>query len=174
MTVRILSADDAHDVTMYREIRLAALLADPDAFASTHEREVGFDEARWRERVAGFGGRPGVTFVDELPDLGPMPAGTAGVGYTEWDASPMLVAMWVRPEARGRGVGARLVEAAAAWATAQEADELMLWVVKTNDSAIALYQRCGFEPTGKVDTLPSNPCADELEMRRRLPTVGTG
>lgn len=43
-----------------------------------------------------------------------------------------------------------------------------LWVVRENAGAIRLYESCGFEATGTVDALPSNPCAEELEMLLRL------
>ncbi len=166
MAIRKLQADDPTDVETYRHIRLTSLQADPEAFASSHDREAAFDSETWQRRLAGFGDRPGATFVYELDGE---VVGTVAVGFTEWDPQPMLVAMWVGPAARGQGVGQRLVEAAVGWvADQQEATEVVLWVVKTNTSAIALYQRCGFEPSGVVDTMPDNPCVDELEMRRAL------
>jgi GNAT superfamily N-acetyltransferase len=161
----MLQPDEQTDVETYREVRLRSLLTDPGAFASTHEREVEFTADDWRRRIAGFSGKPGVTFVDEVDGR---VTGTVAVGYTEWDPNPMLVAMWVDPTARGQGVGTRLVEAAVNWAIEQAAAEIILWVVRDNDGAISLYRRCGFEPTGVVDTLPNNPCVDELEMRRTL------
>ena len=147
----------------YRRLRLDALHADPGAFASSHEREVAFDETTWRSRLqAGPDGRPNATFVVATDDLGDV--GTAAVVYTEHHEAPMLVAMWVRPVARGLGAGRRLVEAVAAWARGRRESEIVLWVVHDNEPAIGLYRSCGFEPTGRVDALPSNPCADELEM----------
>ena len=168
MAVRKLTGDDWE---LYREVRLAALLADPGAFASTHERESAFGEADWRRRLAaGPGGRTNATFVDQSTvgcgvdiEAGRV-AGTAGMVFTDHHAAPMLVAMWVRPEARGTGVGRRLIDAAVDWTVAQGERAVVLWVVRDNAPAIALYERAGFVATGNVDTLPSNPCADELEM----------
>ncbi len=168
MVVRQLHADDW---ALYREIRLAALSTDPGAFASSHEREVGFDEARWRGRLTtGPDGRPSATFIDTGPgpESGTRPLGTVGVAYTEYHPAPMLVAMWVRPDARGRGSGRRLIDAVVAWAAERDESAVVLWVVKDNHAAVRLYESCGFEATGNVDTLPSNPCADEREMIRAI------
>lgn len=162
MAIRTLTAEDA---LQYREIRLDALRADPDAFASTYEREVGFERADWERRLTGTGDRAFCTFIDEVDGRA---VATAGIGYTEWDTAPMLIAMWVRPEARGAGSGRRLVAAALDWAAERNEPAVVLWVVKDNDAAIKLYTACGFVPTGRTDTVPSNPCAEELEMRRSI------
>ena len=160
MHLRLLAADDWR---AGRDIRLRALQADPGAFGSTFDREAGFDEAMWRRRfTTGPDGRPCATFLVE-DDAG-LALGTAGVVYTEHHVAPMLVRMWVGPEARGLGAGRALVGAAVEWAVARGEREMVLWVVDDNVAAIELYRSCGFEPTGKVDALPSNPCAGELEM----------
>lgn len=164
MVVRTLSADRDADVETYRTIRLASLSTDPLAFGSSYEREIAFGDDDWRRRLGGIDGRPGVTFIDEVTTEA-QPLGTAGIGFTKRDPDPMLIGMWVRPEARGTGSGRRLVEAAIDWAKAQHASSVVLWVVQTNDAAIALYRHCGFVPTGTVDEGPDNRCTDELEMR---------
>lgn len=162
MAVRTLVPDD---VELYRDIRLRALAGDPGAFGSTYEREVAFTADEWRSRLNGIDGRPAAFFIDELEGR---TVGTAGIAYTEWDPAPMIVGMWVDPAARGQGSGRRLLDATIEWASAREVPEVMLWVVKDNDAAIALYERYGFVASGKVDTVPSNPCAEELEMRLTL------
>ena len=53
----------------------------------------------------------------------------------------------VAPEARGQGLGTALIEAVAAWATAQSFHELRLDVIDTNLRARALYERLGFRIT---------------------------
>lgn len=160
MAIRKLTAEDA---MRYREIRLDALQTDPGAFGSSYDREVEFERADWERRLTGTADRPFCTFIDEVDGRA---VGTAGIGLTEWDTAPMLIAMWVRPEARRTGSGRRLVEAALSWAVDQGEPEVVLWVVKDNAPAISLYTSCGFVPSGRTDTVPSNPCAEELEMRR--------
>lgn len=164
---------DENNWEQYRAIRLDSLLADPGAFASSHEREAAFDEATWRLRLTtGPIGKPNAVFVavddDSTADgaADEATAGTATVAYTEHHPSPMLVGMWVRPGARGQQVGERLVDACLRWAAERGDQSMVLWVVEANAPAIALYERCGFEPTGNLDTLPDDPSVDELEMLR--------
>ena len=57
----------------------------------------------------------------------------------------------------------KLVDAVVEWAGD---DPVELWVTRGNDPAIALYERCGFSLTDEVQPLPSDPCKDEIRMRR--------
>lgn len=149
------------DWELMRDVRLAALRDAPDAFASTYAREAPYTEERWRGWFrAGF-----AAFFARVADSAE-PAGMAGV--LEEDGIAGLVSMWVRPEARGRGAGEALVDAAAGWAKARDHDTLYLWVAETNDPARRLYERCGFTRTGERQPLPSNPTLAEIRMRRPL------
>jgi len=140
-----------------RDIRLEALRNAPEAFASSYERELDRPEAHWRERSA-----RGNTFLAFIAEVS-APAGLAG-GYQEDPDTMHLVSMYVRPEARGRGVGEALVAAVAQWAKANGATSLHLWVTETNTPARLLYDRCGFIPTADRQPLPSNPTLSELAM----------
>lgn len=60
-----------------------------------------------------------------------------------------ILTLAVRPEARRRGLGGRLVEAAAVRAAAAGAGRLFLEVADDNPAARALYARCGFEAAGR-------------------------
>jgi len=51
----------------YRDLRLAALTLDPDAFASTLTREAGFTSAQWRERCTNPHSFIGYLAVDRSP-----------------------------------------------------------------------------------------------------------
>jgi len=75
--------------------------------------------------------------------------------------------MFVDKSARQRGVGAALVERVAGW-TQERADRLVLWVTCSNQAAIALYRRCGFEPTGSTRPVAHTPASAEQEMMRKL------
>jgi RimJ/RimL family protein N-acetyltransferase len=134
------------------------LLDAPQAFGSTHGREVDADEASWRARL---GGR--AQFVAELDGK---VAGTAG-GIHE-DPYVALISMWVAPWARGRGAGEALVNAVLDWARGEGSPEVRLWVVVDNLAAQRLYARCGFVRTGAAQ--PVNPAERrmELEMARTL------
>jgi GNAT superfamily N-acetyltransferase len=109
-----------------RDIRLEALRDAPSAFGSTYEREVVRAETHWRDRISRGG-----TFLAYLPDLtAPEPAGLIG-GYQEDPVTVELVSMYVRPRARGRGVGEALVAAVIGWARHQNAAQVHLWVTET-------------------------------------------
>jgi len=161
VTVR---AAGAGDWELVRDVRLAALRDSPDAFASTYAREAAYTEEQWRgwfsDRFALF-----LADLDDRAEPGG-PAGLAGV-YDRDDVAGLL-SMWVRPDARGRGVGEALMSAAAGWASARGRDALYLWVAEANEPARRLYERHGFTPTGERQPLPSNPAIPEIRMRRLL------
>jgi GNAT superfamily N-acetyltransferase len=153
----------AEDWQAFRDIRLEALRDAPSAFGSTYEREVVRGETQWRDRISRGG-----TFLAYLPDLtASEPAGLIG-GYQEDPATVELVSMYVRPRARGRGVGEALVAAVIGWARDQNAAEVHLWVTETNAPARALYERCGFALTGEQQPLPSDPSLGEVAMSHPL------
>jgi GNAT superfamily N-acetyltransferase len=79
-----------------------------------------------------------------------------------------LVSMWVRPRARGHGVGAALIAAVIDWAKVSDATAVHLWVNEDNDPARLLYQRCGFVLAGERQPLPSSPHLYEVDMIRPL------
>ncbi len=104
----------AADWQALRDIRLEALRDAPDAFGSTHEREAVFGEADWRRRISRGG-----NFLGYLPEASASePAGLIG-GYQEEPETVELVSMYVRPRARGRGVGEALMATVIDWAAAE-------------------------------------------------------
>jgi ribosomal protein S18 acetylase RimI-like enzyme len=83
-----------------------------------------------------------------------------------------LISMWVHPEHRGRGIGARLLHAVVEWAAGDGAREVSLWVADGNETAAGLYRRAGFVPTGRRQPLPSNPAVGEEEWVLALAVGG--
>jgi ribosomal protein S18 acetylase RimI-like enzyme len=151
-----------------RDIRLEALKTAPSAFGSTYEREAAFGEPDWLRRIARGGNFLAYIPEASIPEAGASePAGLIG-GYPETADIVELVSMYVRPEARGRGVGEALVATVFGWAQERGAKTVHLWVTESNDHARALYERCGFEPTGERQPLPSDPDQDEIAMARPL------
>jgi GNAT superfamily N-acetyltransferase len=153
-----------------RALRLRALADAPLAFGSTLTREAAFTDDAWQERARrGASGAEGVTFVAELE--GQWVGIATGLPIdpdAPDDPRPVLVGMFVGHEARGRGVGAALVDAVVGWARERGAEGLCLWVTATNASAIALYARCGFRTSGARRSLPHSPAVDMLRMVRDL------
>jgi GNAT superfamily N-acetyltransferase len=151
-----------------RDIRLEALRDAPYAFGSSYEREAAFVEPDWLRRIARGGNF--LAFIPEVsaPEVSASePAGLIG-GYPETADIVELVSMYVRPKARGRGVGEALVAAVFGWAEARDAKTVHLWVTESNDPARALYERCGFSLTGERQPLPSDPSLGEIAMARPL------
>ncbi len=77
--------------------------------------------------------------------------------------------MWTAPDNRRAGAARQLVAAVLEWAWATSAESVELWVTKGNDPAIKLYKSAGFRETGDHQALPSDPCKDEVRMRRSPP-----
>ena len=141
-----------------REIRLQALRDAPDAFGSTYAREATLDDDEWHRRATRDG-----SFLAFLPEVGP--AGLGG-GYLAAPDTAELISMFVRPQARGRGVGEAIIDAVAGWARDKGATTVHLWVTETNKHARLLYERCGFTATAERQPLPSNPSLGEIGMQR--------
>jgi GNAT superfamily N-acetyltransferase len=140
------------------------------AFGSTLAREEAFPEDVWHERAAGgAAGADRVTFIAERDGqwVG-LATGLAADPDEPDKREPLLVGMFVEPVERGRGLGAALVAAVVTWARARGATSLYLWVTATNDSAIALYDKCGFRRTGKQRPVAHSPSLAEIRMVRDL------
>jgi GNAT superfamily N-acetyltransferase len=165
--VRRIRADEGLQL---RVLRLRALAYAPMAFGSTLAREEAFSEHVWHERaVEGASGTDRVTFIAEREGqwLG-LATGVASDPIKPDDRGPVLVGMFVDPAARGRGLGAALVEAVVAWARSRGATWLSLWVTSSNGPAIALYEKCGFQRTGDSQPLAHSPAVAEFRMVREL------
>lgn len=158
---------DPDDWTSYRKIRLAALADSPEAFSSTLEREAGFSEQIWRERL---GASPSfVAWRDGVP-AGTVTALSGDIaGLPDHPGAWHLVAMWVRPDARERGIGRLLVQTVIDQAAAAGAPAVLLWVFDANEPARRLYERMGFRTTEQTDTRPGKPQDVEHLMIRELP-----
>lgn len=134
MTVRI-SRISADDWEQWRAIRLRSLTESPEAFASS-VRTVAAKQDRedlWRSRIATAVGC-------WLASDGQTPVGMVALDRMP-DESLQLVSMFVGAEARGRGVGASLVDAVVA---AAGDTPLYLRVMDGNQAAVRVYQRAGF------------------------------
>jgi GNAT superfamily N-acetyltransferase len=152
-----------------RAFRLHALAEAPMAFGSTLTQEQRFPDEVWRERAVGASvGCDRATFIAERDGqwVG-LATGLARRDDPE-NAGPLLVSMFVDGTARREGLGVALTEAVSAWARACGAARLTLWVTSGNDTAVALYQRCGFRPTGLTKPLDHTPTLAECEMIRDL------
>jgi ribosomal protein S18 acetylase RimI-like enzyme len=137
--IRRLSPSDAG---VFRSIRLEALQHASDAFGSTFEKESAEPPQYFVDRLdrdAVFGG-----FFDQSL------VGVAGFYKqegTKMNHKGVLWGMYVKPEARGSGVAAALVEALLEHAS-KEVEQVQLTVVVNNLRARRLYERLGFVEYG--------------------------
>jgi GNAT superfamily N-acetyltransferase len=148
ITVRRLAPDDWRT---WRAVRLEALADAPHAYGSSLAREEALGEADWRRYLEPTNG------VMVVARLGERVVGAIG-GYTAPGADAvMLIAMWVRPGLRGRGVGDALVGEILAWARETGWSRVELRVADGNPAARRLFERHGFAPTGRSEPLESDP-----------------
>jgi ribosomal protein S18 acetylase RimI-like enzyme len=131
-----------------RAIRLRALWDAPNAFSSTLEEATARPPETWSKLL-----RDGPIFVAVRDNV------DVGVVRCARDPSngetAYLMSMWVAPQVRRRGIGTTLVDAVITWARSSGVNRLLLDVADDNVAAIACYAAKGFEPNGKVSTLPS-------------------
>jgi ribosomal protein S18 acetylase RimI-like enzyme len=144
-----------NDWPTYRDLRLRALADAPEAFGSTFAEESQRPDDAWAARLAG----PALgAYQQAWPcavDLDGTPAGLAWVKMDGDGADTASVyQVWVAPEARGRGIGAALIDAAAEWARARRATALRLDVTAGDGAAARLYRRMGFVDVGAPVPMP--------------------
>jgi ribosomal protein S18 acetylase RimI-like enzyme len=134
--VRLLQPEDA---AAWRDLRLHGLAHNPQAFGASlaEEQDLPLD---W------FAERLGSTPVFGAADATGVMTGTVGLGFMRGEKvrhKGFLWGMYVRPEARGAGLGRALLQAAIAHATGR-VEQLRLDVVTDNTAALALYRSVGF------------------------------
>ncbi|KAF9555895.1 acyl-CoA N-acyltransferase [Agrocybe pediades] len=169
-------ASEEH-LSLYTQIRLAALSTNPEAFGSTYERESKFSRETWRDRMNTKGRTTfaavdaGHSWIGTIAFLGPEmlanipqePAYPHDIAQREKNGEIdvyMIVGMWVHPEHRGKGVGRRLVDYALETIRKSETVKdgagtrkkvVLLEVHEKNAVAKNLYRHCGFLEAGGED-----------------------
>jgi len=166
MNIRTLSHSDA---PAFRDLRLAALLDTPEAFATSHVEEVDLPLAAFESRLtqapghAVFGAFDGDTLVGM--------AGLAREVLLQSAHKGQVWGMYVAEGARGRGVARDLMLAALAHARATPGmAKVTLSVDAANVPAIALYESLGFVVFAREAdaTRLDGQSRDELQMHLRF------
>ncbi|KAI0666147.1 acyl-CoA N-acyltransferase [Trametes maxima] len=192
------------DIKRYREIRLTSLRTDPDHFLSTYDQEERYTEETWRRLLDGEGkaafvvrtasgvgdGRDTQKRGDNQADEGESFVGSIVVvagrvltgvpipAAANKDRDYFLVALWVSPEHRRKGLARRLVDTSLSWAAedARRHDatmgsfvrapaEVFLLVAISNTVAQGMYKGMDFETVG-VEELEWR--GEGVWMKRRL------
>src|SRR3954447_8614466 len=128
----------------YRELRLQGLRDHPEAFGAAWEEESLRPPDWFAERLERHAVFAGSSAGNRAL------AGVAGLLVPEGAKlrhKGVLWGMFVRPEARGAGLGRELVARVMSHA-AEIVEEVRLTVVASNPEAVRLYVRAGFERYG--------------------------
>lgn len=147
---------DVDDWLEWREIRLRSLKESPEAFRSTYAEEATQPNEWWERRV-----RVSTSGLNNALWLATLQGEPSGILSSRVDTDSMVMtaeAVWVAPEARGRGVAENLLRSAMAWAKEIGARRAELWVNQGNAGTRSLYRRAGFRPTTEVQQVrPGDP-----------------
>lgn len=114
--------------------------------------EVRFDEAELGERL--FGARPYAEVL--IGEIDAVPQGFALFfhNFSTFEGKPgvYLEDLFVRPEARGSGLGTALLARLAAIAEERGCARLEWWVLDWNEPAIGFYKKLGAKPMDEWTT----------------------
>lgn len=157
IAVRLAGAQDAAELTRliagFRDWLTASVPTDAQILASVEQLIAD----------------PGTEFL--LAGAGGPPSGFCQLRYRHsvWTGTPdcWLEDLFVEEQARGRGVGRALVDAALERARARGAARIELDTNETNLGAIALYERAGFSASSKTHE-HANLSGRDVFMGRKL------
>lgn len=114
--------------------------------------EVRFDEAVLGDRL--FGPRPYAEVLIGEIDGAPQGFALFFHNFSTFEGKPgvYLEDLFVRPEARGSGLGKALLKALAALAVERDCARLEWWVLDWNEPAIQFYKKLGAKPMDEWTT----------------------
>jgi ribosomal protein S18 acetylase RimI-like enzyme len=155
------------DWQKYKKIRLEALKNDPQAFSSFFGAECKLGDEEWQERLAsGLCKKNKKIFIGVFDETNNFVA--IGGAFTREDAREWcVVAVYVAPECRRRGIGKVLLSAIIAeLKKIGGVEKLVLRVNRKQRPAVKLYKSFGFaiEETIKDQIMGDGEFHDEYEM----------
>ena len=156
------------DVEQYRALRLFALKDSPTAFSADYAVNAKQPMSYWKNKL-----KPeehGIIFVAENEN---QLIGMTGIRKGDSSKTKHSAGIWgvfVRPEWRGLHIAEGLIEICCEWAKLREVQIVKLAVVSTNESAVRLYERNGFNVYGTEPNAlqVKGRYYDELYMSRSL------
>lgn len=172
MIIRALRRSDAQ---IFQTHRLAALREAPESFGSTYEEDALLPLDVVADRIAESTVTPRRVVFGAFD--GDIIVGFVGCMQDHKLKSRHKAVVWgtyVKPSARGRGVGRALLSQLITYVSGWEhLERLTLTVVERAHAARALYRAAGFEPFGReVDGLRQDGVSETVEyLALRLPTL---
>ena len=142
----------AADLDAYKALRDDMLAAHPEAFTSDAETERARTPQSYLPRL-GCGAADDAQFVLGAWQHGALVGaiGSDRDGRLKVRHIAQLIGMMLRPELRGTGVAARLLDRCIGLLRATDGIEMVtLTVTQGNTPAVRLYERAGFTPCGRV------------------------
>jgi GNAT superfamily N-acetyltransferase len=160
---------NAGDLDCYRQLHRYGMEEAPQGFvdvAATDAARPDSDVTAMLARGDGWGVFDGERLVGKLTiDALAYPS----LAHTWW-----IHAVYVHPDARGTGASSKLIRAAIAHAQSRGALRIALWVNGVNGHAKALYERMGFQETGRIPggIRIEGAYVDDVLMTRELSAEG--
>jgi GNAT superfamily N-acetyltransferase len=130
-----------------RDLYLALLKSDPEAFVDEYEEISARTEEEWIKSL----GKRGATFV-AIEDGAYVAMGRINF-YDELPGVPVLHKLGVLSEYRGKGIATQLLGVQEKWAEAEGAKKMRLYVIADRSKTIAFYEKSGWKI---VETLKEN------------------
>jgi GNAT superfamily N-acetyltransferase len=151
---------------LWRQLRFDALSESPDAFRPTLEDEKEQSDDWWIDIIDSTVEHPrGGLWIAEIEHV------PVGMLFARTDTDDTVVeigAMWVRPPARGKGVGSGLLTSAVDWAISRGVHHAELWVAESNAAAMSLYERYGFQRTTETQALRRGSDVTVMKMHAAI------
>jgi ribosomal protein S18 acetylase RimI-like enzyme len=157
--VDVLTEDDWRRL---RNVRLAALKADPTVFLSSHKIELAYLEPKWREE---FSRGEWYAMCASGQDVGLVGA-TRGPDLLLHECE--LEYLWVAPDSRRAGGATLLLRTVLDRLRDSGVRTVWLWILNGNGPALRLYEQFGFRSTNQRQPLSKQPGRYEERMWLRL------
>ncbi len=135
----------------YKELRLAALKNDPQAFSSTYADQVQFPDSFWQGRLqdAAEGGKSRLLFAREGERL----VGMVGAFLDSKDTAG-VISLYVTPEGRGKGIARGLITTILSEIREiPSVKKVILAVNARQEAAVHLYTNLGFKIVGQEESI---------------------
>lgn len=133
------------DLAAYRGLHRFGMAESPTGFVDVEATDAARPDADVEAMLArgdGWGAFDGERLLGKLTiDALPYPS----LSRTFW-----IHAVYVHPDARGTGASTKLIKTAIEYARSKGARRVALWVNGVNAHAKGLYERVGFQQTGRV------------------------